>query len=169
MRKPFFANSGLSIGQQKQISIPNVFSRHLIGGKLFLFYFIFQKWSIWGSLQNPVGAKTRSNIYKMHQNDCQNIVMYSLLFHFEKGKYIQKRSVERAFGFSMFPVLCFSTFSGSAVKNKTCFVPFFSATPSPSRNTMRVIPPYSSGRQKGSKKKQEAPSNRRFSIWFLRL
>ena len=122
MRKPsFFTISGLPCWHQKAIN-KSCFFNSLLGPHFSHFLSIrFQEWSIWGPLQNPVGAQTGPTIDHFWNIGEKRIDAQRFRDRLEKHKYMQKRQVDRSFVFYLFLLLLFSKFSGTTFKTKYVF------------------------------------------------
>ena len=111
-----FTNDGLQLAST--INNKLCFSKPTSWTSFFSFYFdLFQKMSIWGPLQNPVGVKTGSkNCHvapKMSNTSDWKGIIWS-----RKRTYMQKRLVDWTFVFFRFrfSLFTFSNLSGTAVK-----------------------------------------------------
>ena len=65
MRKPLFYNFRSLILASKTDKQIMFFQSNFLDPLFLIFFELFQKWSFWGPLQNPMGPKTASEIYQM--------------------------------------------------------------------------------------------------------
>ena len=150
MRKHLFCNFGLPILVSKN-NQPTMFLQTPFLVIFLILFRIFQKWWIWGPLQNLVGAKTEPTIdhfWKIGENKDAQRLRYRL----DKHKYEQKRQVDWTFVFyliSRFYIFQFERRSCQQIHD--LFI--CSLAPNTSRNIKRMGPPKSNSRQREANKK----------------